>query len=402
MANRYHVGADGKVSECKARFRACPFDDYKTREGAATAYELKAEKLELDDRREAVNSHFKNKDLLRSTALLNASGEERGKRFRDYGHNLENSYLMNGKDPEAYIVNVALKQENVADVVKARVSAFRHELPNYNEGKIDNIWRLKIEYRMNTKEPVTLEVNFDNPAQDMRQVRIFLEESVRENQVPAYSTIEKETDALFRQFRKTYAMIEEEAQGPYYVWDKHGIDEGLGAFANSTSMDVIAGVEYNDSTFRARTVERFLEENDMYEVGTPNINFRVADNDAKNGNAWATEYDNGEWMLHFLGNDDEDMRTVTVKSPEEAEKLLYDFVRNNMSENDDWTAKEKAEYVATFMLQMESVQKKAEERGAKFRKLLEESGENKNRIKDELFGINKKESTIGSILSMFT
>lgn len=410
-SKKYHVDENGRVSECKATFRVCPYDDYQTREGALTAHELKKQSNDLESRREKINALYNDPNTLRSVGRFDMSGT-RGQSIRDYARNLDNDFLMNGKDPEIYYGNVVLYQDDAASK-KVNLSAMRRSLPDMNEGKEKVVWTFKIEPTSLYEHKVELDINFDeDPDEAAQQAKTFIEESVRTNGVADNGSIQASTEKIYEQFNKVYSAIEEESRGPYYIWDNYGWNKGIGTFHQSNSMELIANVDYADSTLRPRLVERFLDENEDYHVGVPDITLRVYDNESGASESWwGATYDNGLWTLEMQRADD-DIEYVYTRDPEEAQTLLRSFVSEHMRTNDDWTANEKSEFVADFMVQMERISAKAEAKSDEFTEILRRNRpvaedsrttqkRNKDRMEDKIFGNTDKNSTMGKILGIF-
>lgn len=411
-SKKYHVDGSGKVSECRATFRSCPYEDFQTREGALTAHELKKQKTDLDQRREYLNKLFNSPDTVRSIGRFSMTGNKLGKRVRDYAHALDNSYTMNGKDADLYYSSIDLEQENPKDK-KMNFVVNRRTFPNTTEG-IENVtWVLQMNPVSIYGKKQELEINFDeDPAKAEREARVFFEEGVRLNGVDGVHSINDEADKLYGQFKDAYIIVEEEARGPYYVWDNYGWNEGLGNFAESDTIEINANVDYSSSTLRPRSVERFLNENKDYQVGMPEINLRIYDNEGGNSDAWwAASYNNGDWKIEFLQDGHTEPRTAYLNNPEEAQSLMNSFVKGNMRTNDDWTANEKSEYVANFMIEMDRISRNAQEQNAEFAEVVSNSGnspqsantqsKHKNRMDDKIFGSTDKNSTMGKILGIF-
>jgi len=405
---RYHIGADGIVAECKASLRSCPYEDFQTREGAETARQLKIQKTEVEAGRARLDKIFNDPNTVSSVGRFDMGSKRVGKRVRDYAHSLDNSYMSTGKDPDLYYATIDLQQENPM-VEKVRVQAVRRVMPDYTDGKLKVVWGIKLEERGRYGKTQEMEFEFDdNPQQAMRGIKTYLEEAVRMNSTQEGHTIEEESDKLFTQFRNVYGIVEEEAQGPYVLWEKHGWNEGLGTFSESNSIEVVADVNYATSTLRPRSLERFMEDNTDYRVTMPEINLRIKDDEDGQSEAWwAASYNNNQWSLEFLQEGSDRVRKIDVDDPEEAQDFIQSFVQSNMRTQDDWTANEKSEYVANFMIEMDRIEQKTQRKVDEFTKIIEDSSgsrnpsKNRNRMEDKIFGNTDKNSTMGKILGIF-
>lgn len=402
---RYHIGQDGKVAECRAFIRGCPLQDYKTIEGAETALFLQKEAKEHEHKVVELNRLFKDPKTLRSTASILMSGNKRGQTIRDYAYNLDSNYMHHGADPEIYFAKVTFSPTNLVAEPNVNVYAQRFTLPDYTTGETVNRWTLVTEYKNSSRQKIELPLDFnENPEQKMREAYVFFEEAARLNIMNQDTDLEKQTDELYNQFRTSYATIEEEIQGPNKVWEQHGWNEGLGNFKDSTQSEINADVDYGSSTLRPRSIERFLQDNPNYISATPDINLRVWDNDNEtSGEWWSARYNNGEWNIDLVHRGSNEIETIAVSSPEEARTLMYDFVKNNMRVNDDWTAKEKSDYVADFMIQMPGIERRAEARSKQHaEKIAQYSRDAQERTNnDPLFQKTDKKSTMGKLLGMF-
>ena len=412
---RYHINADNVVAECTATFKPCPFRDYDTIQGAETALALRNERSQLEAAREQVDAVLKNPNTPKTFGIIKYNGNlNSGKTPRDYANMMDEVFLQYGEDPAIQRAQIPLLQTNVGEVPRVRVSAFRRPRADYDRGVIGGIWELEMTYNSGVFPKETLEIDLNGDRENaLAQARNFLRETVIINSTSLYDDqVEKQTDYLLSQLKAGHVVVEEEAQGPYQVFEEFGWKEGKGSFRASDSVTVRVSEEWNSTTFRAHSLERFIKDNPFYLNQMPEMELRVLDNSqGKSKDWWAVRYTNGEWRMDFLNAEYPEGVSYQVHSPEEGVAKLREFLNENMLEKLGYEkVKEKRDnarlvWLEDYMVQVEGVVARAERRFQQQRdkeRELEEAHMAKMRHKSLFAHTSNKNSTMGTILDMFS
>lgn len=402
MAKKYHIDLNGEVVECRAKFRACPRTDYSTIEAATTARYLQEAAQDLEAARENVKRVFSDPNTKRTLTIADFSTRPmRNNSPRDYADQLEREFFADGKYPDLYSMRSELKPTNINSGEK-RQKIFFHSTaaPDYDDGKIINHSSIVVlpKTASITDKGTSYELDFANDFEgSLVQAEDLIRETVIANATAddSYETIQEQTEILTKQLVNAYTTISEEIEGPNEVWKRA---EGYGTFAKSDIDKLVVNVDYQNSTFRGKTFDRFLHENEYYEARSPEFDVRVYDNESRRSpNAWGIRYAKGQWYVETrIGRD---IRNTPVNSPDEAYGMINEYIKTNMKSNDEETAAKKATYAADLMTDVNNSIRKffndKEAAAIQERKALEE-----RRSQQSLYGKNNT-GTMRDILNMF-
>lgn len=411
----YHINSKNVVEECRARFRPCPFQDFNTLQGAETALILRSERGRLEHARATVQAILDDPNTPRISETISFHDSNAGQSLRHYGDMVEASFMDSGQDTPIQNVRVLLAQEG-KNLERVRVSAQRFSRADFDNGAIGGVWELEMRYTSRAvayeTERLSIDLNGDRD-EALNQARDFLRESVIINSTSVYDDqVDNETEELLRQLVKAHAAVEEEAQGPYRVWDEFGNQEEVGTFALSDNLTVRVEADLSHSNFRPHLVERFLQENPVYATSMPDLELRAFDRGPDHGKDrewWAVGTRDNRWFLDFGPADNPGGVRVYVDSPEEARERLTVYLADHIPYRDGWEdvkAKEdqnRVDWAEEFMVQMGGVQARAEQR-VQARRDQERQRDEENRARDQHKGFlddGDSRSTMGKILGMF-
>lgn len=409
MKNRlYHIDLNGKVVECKATIRGCPRKDYSTREAAYTALHLQKEESYLTQVREELEKTVNDPNTPRIFAQLDKS-KNPNNNARRFAQQIDDYFLMNGDDPSMMTAKATITQSNLpAKGDHNIVTLMRVPSVDYDNYIIGGRWILKMtnehdkKYRPGSGSKLELDLNHSF-AQEMKKARSFLQETIIANSRGDNSIdVESETNYMLNQVKDLYVSLEEESRGAYKVWEEQNfadIVNPVGTFKDSDPSKIYVDVNYNNSTFRGKVFEEFVNSNTYYHTYFPDVDIRVFDQDKKNGSWWSIYNDNGHWGLQLSTG--EETKQIAIKTPEDAKAHMHDFVLHHMSDNSESTVDKKSQYVYDLIKDIDNVIQTR--RSANAQKIADDNEREKAQShKSALFGKNDKKSTIGSLLNLFS
>lgn len=352
MAKKYHIDINGNVAPCKAFLRECPRTDYKTEQEAYSALYLEKAAEDLRNAQEYVENTLRDPNTPSSFNNIDWSGKNSRNTARDYADKLEREFRSTGTHPELFSMRSYLHQSNVnSERVKQKVSINRIPAANYEDGIITSEWSLEIEENNRVVNKTVLDLNDDYKNEIERASHILRETVIaNSNWDTPVEVIDKKAKFLTSQVRDSYKTIEEEFSGPAPLW---GRNEGIGTFKDSDPANMRAIINYQRTTFRGRTFQRFLDDNPYYDASFPEIDVVVYDNEAGTSeNLWAIRKKNEKWFIETTANGQRFRNPVS--NVDEAYSSIHSFVKDYMRTSDEKTADKKASYVANLMTEVDA------------------------------------------------
>lgn len=399
MAKKYHIDAHGKIVPCSAFLRKCPRTDYSSEEAAYSALYLQKESNRLEEARANVESIMRNTKAPSSFIAADFSGQGLERDPRAYAQRIDKTFFETGEYPQKAYAEISLNRALVDNNrVRTKLSLHRIPVADYDNGVITGEWTLETDQRNSAQQIPPLELDLENDYEEEKEraERYIRDVVIRTSPPSARSEdIEFETNQMMEQFENAYVQVEEEASGPYKIFEKN---PGLGTFAGSDPFTIKVDANYNDTLFRGKTFEQFVSKNPDYRSITPELNVQVYDNEnGKSDSSWRLVNHQGNWYLQTV-IDGGKPNPVKLNGAEDAYEKMNYFVKNHMLTNSSTIAEQKARYAADLITEIDNAMahsraKKDERWGTK--KAQEDSDSNK-----KLFG-KSSDSTMNDILNLF-
>lgn len=353
MAKKYHIDANGKVVPCQAFLRKCPRVDYNSQEAAYSAMYLQEEGRKLEEARAQVEKVMRDPNAHSAFIAADFTGDGHGKNTRKFAQKIDEEFFAKGEYPEKVYAVVPLNRKYINNK-KNPLPLSLHRIPvaDYDEGVITGRWTLETENKDRKIDPIVLDLenDFENEKDRAeRYIRDVIMRTAPRDSDPKF--INYETNYMINQLEDAFAQIEEEASGPYRMWEKN---PSIGSFAHSDMFNINVDVDYNTTLFRGRTFDRFLnDENGYYTSVAPQLDIQVYDNEnGKSDTSWRLVRYEGEWFLQTVDESGVPNPQKLIDAEDGYNKTAA-FVRNHMNNNSYEIAEEKAKYVADLITEVE-------------------------------------------------
>lgn len=406
MAKKYHINEKGRVEECRARIRSCPFEDYHTEEAARTSAYLKSEKERLQRLRESIEAKFRQPVTDVNDLRLDFDANPFGDNFLAL-KNLEKLDELHESKGLLYLSNRLTDSDFDASEVQFTLNMFPQA--DFKVGKIYPKWKLSIwdKYRDMTGDYV---LDFDN---NYHQTIQFLREKFRAGSVRnirserSHSSVHDDVaDRLLARVEQSYVIGEEEFHGPFKAtkkFDELGIDTG--SFAGSKEYSIHVDVDAAATSFRPSMLREYIKNNRWLNIDNPNTLFRVYHSESGASSAWwALVYndDNGWGVQTRVGASDPEY--VVFADPEDTGIYIENFVKNEMRTNDDITAYNSRVYADQIRLGVQEVldDHKAHVHNEIYGSNNVSANKNDSEQHNSFLGKTEEKSTLNSILGLFS
>lgn len=355
MAKKYHIDAHGKVVPCQAFLRKCPRTDYSSQEAAYSALYIQEEGNRLLEARAEVEKIMSDPNAHSTFISSDFSGNDPRNNTRKFAQKIDKEFFEKGEYPQKVYAVIPLNRQYIDNKTNPiTLSLDRIPVADYDEGKIRGEWTLETKIKNhNEVDPIVLDLenNYEEEAERAEAwIRDVVMRTTPDNYPPEY--IEYETNHMMNQLEDAFSQIEEEASGPYQIWEKN---HDIGTFAGSNIEIINVDVNYNTTLFRGRTFDRFINDEDGYFTSvSPELNIQVYDNEnGMSDTSWRLVRYQGDWILQTVSQKDGQPYPQKLENAEDAYNKMHHFVSNYMRTNNPNIAEEKAQYVSELIIEIE-------------------------------------------------
>lgn len=355
MAKKYHIDAHGKVVPCQAFLRKCPRTDYSSQEAAYSALYIQEEGNRLLEARAEVEKIMSDPNAHSTFISSDFSGNDPRNNTRKFAQKIDKEFFEKGEYPQKVYAVVPLNRQYIDNKTNPiALSLDRIPVADYDEGRITGEWTLETKIKNhNEVDPIVLDLE-NNYEEEAERAEAWIRDVVMRTTPDNYPSeyIEYETNHMMNQLEDAFSQIEEEASGPYQIWEKN---RDIGTFAGSNIENINVDVNYNTTLFRGRTFDRFINDEDGYFTSvSPELNIQVYDNEnGMSDTSWRLVRYKGDWILQTVSQKDGQPYPQKLENAEDAYNKMYHFVSNYMRTNNPNIAEEKAQYVSELIIEIE-------------------------------------------------
>lgn len=286
---------------------------------------------------------------------------------RNFGHSVDHHIKKWQMSP---ILHKAIMSVDFTHVLKQTITITRSSYVNRDEPCFDGHWEMELKdttvaYGYHQKKSIqakvkTIALNFEDRDSTIASLEtiynVFYESYQADDadfriDVEEQQLYEAKTTAqakhMVDNFWCAYLAVESEVD-PVGLWEN-----GYGYFEGSDSDVIKVSVNYDMTSFRAKSFTDFLQSNPYYASKTPNTEIYVFDDNLDTGAGWSIRLENN--TCHIVNTfADGTAYNKTVTSAEDAYAHIYWHVIKEVNVDNQEAAFEKAQYVADLMTTIEN------------------------------------------------
>lgn len=240
---------------------------------------------------------------------------------------------------------------------RVEVKIIRKPKVDEDTATVVGVWNISIDTtlgitlgREKVSKELSLDFDSDSAAENsLIEAREFFRQAVGLSGINYFEDANAAlAERMLQRLKDMRDAIDSEYDGDFALWE-----QGRGYFVDSDYSNIVVNVDYKNTTFRDKNVERFFRDC-LY---TPEVQIKVTENNEKQGTSWSMErLAEGTWSVRTVMQDGTSQTSNPPTYDEMYSRVFWDFhdhVHINMygeSLKNPEEALKRAEYAKKLMI----------------------------------------------------